>query len=228
VDQVDYDAIVTSEDGPQSQGARQFGVLAAFVVAGLLVCGVATELTLRVAGRVPNVFKPGPNFGAEGLFTLDPTTGWVNKPGRYQAFEPGNAWLTVTETGLRGTGLPIPSNGREFLIVGASCTQGYGVEDHETFTHGLSKRYSRFAFPNLASGGYSSVQSHLATSRYFDGLGDRPPPALVIYGFVGRVAGWNVASVAWIHQVINETGEYIVPPHVERDGDDWASIQEAS
>jgi hypothetical protein len=85
----------------------------------------------------------------------------------------------------------------------------------------LSRNFPDLAFSNLASGGYSSVQAHIAMNRYLDGLGAQSPPGLVIYGFVGRVAGWNVATASWVRQVINETGEYIVPPHVEAVGDQW-------
>jgi hypothetical protein len=219
--EAEYHRAVTFDRERPTRGRKQVAVLAAFVVGGVLVWGLGTELTLRATGRVPHEFKPSPNFGAEGVFMLDPVTGWVNKPGRYRSFEPGRAWLTITETGLRGTGLPAPSAATEVLIVGASCTQGYGVEDRETFTHGLSRNFPDLAFSNLASGGYNSVQSHIAMNRYLDGLGAQSPPALVIYGFVGRVAGWNVATASWVRQVINETGEFIVPPHVEAVGDEW-------
>ena len=51
------------------------------------------------------------------------------------------------------------------MVIGGSFSLGWGVNDEDTFSSKLQKKYTNFKVYNFGQGGYGSVQSLLLLER---------------------------------------------------------------
>ena len=96
-------------------------------------------------------------------FIQDEILGWKPKTGNFK-FEPwsknGNTTkLTNLEDGSRFTGKN--QEKRKVIFIGGSLTQGWAVDDSESFVWLLQEKKQDFNFINYGVGGYGGVQSLL-------------------------------------------------------------------
>lgn len=191
--------------------AKSLRALAAVVLVTLL-CAVAGEVVLRVAGIGPR----GPDLTVNDA-GFDPVLGWVRRAGTVTSSEAGHAELSFWPNGQRASWRePQRPAEKRVVVLGCSFSEGYGVRDEETYVWRLNERHPEIRFENLAVSGYGTYQALLRLEAL---LRDEPPPALVIYAFIGDHERRNVATLKWIESLRTSRGLFAIPPHVTLDGD---------
>jgi hypothetical protein len=185
------------------------------IVLTLVACFAAAFLAigegvLRYLGHTP---KPRTTEShLEGSWAaMDTRLGWVNRPGAYPSFDPGQRIMhfetdhTRRVTGQAKTAAP------GLLFVGCSFTQGYGVEDQQTFASILDDELPSMKVINFGTGGYGTYQSLL---RLRDELRTRNDVGYIVYPFIDDHPARNVAAASWIQSLELMDGSNFVPPHV--------------
>jgi hypothetical protein len=188
---------------------------------GLLLLTTALALTAAEFGvrrlgfrplalEVNELFRPDSKYG---WAQFDPAVGWRNKPGVFPSNEAGNASMTFWSDGRRSTRPdPSPLALPQVLFVGCSWTQGYGVQDEETFPYRFSEQNPKWDVENFGTGGYGAYQSLLRMRSVF--AEKKYSPKLVVYGYVDFHAYRDVAGYAWVKALRNVNGEFFAPPSV--------------
>ena len=126
---------------------------------------LATEVLLRIFGIGPwkNVLINDSVTGRE-IYTPDSTLGWIAKEGNYllhPSNPKGNQFhLTIEKDGQRKTGENNEGVDGEFLVIGGSFSQGWGVNDEDTFSSKLQKKHN-----NFKKKGYPLIQTVKARTR---------------------------------------------------------------
>ncbi len=133
-------------------------------------------------------------------FIQDEFLGWKPKTGNFK-FKPwsknGNPTnLTNLEDGRRFTG----KNQKEgkVIFIGGSLTQGWAVDDTESFVWLLQESRKDFNFRNYGVGGYGGVQSLLKLKEISNNTEDIKH---IIYGFIPHHEVRNIASGSWMYQL---------------------------
>ena len=133
-------------------------------------------------------------------FIQDEILGWKPKIGNFK-FKPWSkngkiTNLTNLEDGRRSTG----KNQKEekVIFIGGSLTQGWAVDDSESFVWLLQKKRKDFNFRNYAVGGYGGVQSLLKLKEISNNTKNIN---YIIYGFIPHHEVRNIASGSWMYQL---------------------------
>jgi hypothetical protein len=157
------------------------------------------EAYLRVSGSGP-ALEPPPVTPLDGLHMEDPILGWQNEPGEHVTArpggQPGQIRFTVLPDGSRTTGPPPLHPAAEVIVVGCSFTQGWGLDDAETYAWLLQERLPNVAVHNFGTGGYGTYQSLLRVERVL--AAPSPVPRFVVYGFAHFHEQRNVAAHDWL------------------------------
>ena len=133
-------------------------------------------------------------------FIQDEILGWKPKTGNFK-FEPwsknGNTTkLTNLEDGRRFTGKN--QEKRKVIFIGGSLTQGWAVDDSESFVWLLQEKKKDFNFINYGVGGYGGVQSLLKLKEISSNIDNIN---YIIYGFIPHHEVRNIASGSWMYQL---------------------------
>lgn len=133
-------------------------------------------------------------------FIQDEILGWKPKTGNFK-FEPwsknGNTTkLTNLEDGSRFTGKN--QEKRKVIFIGGSLTQGWAVDDSESFVWLLQEKKKDFNFINYGVGGYGGVQSLLKLKEISSNIDNIN---YIIYGFIPHHEVRNIASGSWMYQL---------------------------
>ena len=133
-------------------------------------------------------------------FIQDEILGWKPKTGNFK-FEPwsknGNTTkLTNLEDGSRFTGKN--QEKRKVIFIGGSLTQGWAVDDSESFVWLLQEKKQDFNFINYGVGGYGGVQSLLKLKEISSNIDNIN---YIIYGFIPHHEVRNIASGSWMYQL---------------------------
>ena len=103
--------------------------------------------------------------------------------------------MTFISHGQRLTRAKETVSNTEFVIVGGSYTQGWAIDNEETFSWKLQKQYPSLNVLNYGTGGYGSYQSLLVLEKELPRLAS---PKTVLYGFIQHHEDRNVASDYWL------------------------------
>jgi len=193
-------------------------VVAAVVATWILVSLAIAEGGPRLLGRRPwTPVDSGPKETA--LHEPDPTLGWVNKPGRY-VLPPHLAGgrervVTVLADHSRATapaGTSSAPDAQRVDLVGCSVTNGYGLSDADTFGWKLQAEHPDLRIVNFGTAAYGTYQSLLRMEKV---LAEKPPPRLVLYGFITQHEARNVATYDWLRGLaLNAERGHVAPPFV--------------
>jgi len=159
---------------------------------------VLIEILLRVTGSNPRIIR---DFSLNEPITNipDKNLGWSTKVGQH-IFKPWSdegkiTTLTINEDKSRFTG-----NGnfykKKIIFIGGSVTQGWAVDDLETFSSFLQKKTKKYKINNFGVGGYGGFQSLLLLEEIFNNYNDIE---LVVYGFTPHHEVRNVAAGSWMY-----------------------------
>ena len=161
---------------------------------------LTTEILLRIFGIGPwkNVFI-NDSVNGKQIYTSDSTLGWRAKEGNF-LFYPANAknkqfHISIKKDGQRKTGKNNESIDGEILVIGGSFSLGWGVNDEDTFSSKLQKKYNNFKVYNFGQAGYGSVQSLLLLEEKIPKM---KSPKLAIYGFIEHHEYRNTARGQWL------------------------------
>ena len=164
---------------------------------------IITLATIEIFLRI-FVIKPWEYLKVEDpLINLnDPVLGWKAKEGTYN-FSPmhrtGNSFsLKINKNGNRENGSSKIDNKNEILLIGGSFTQGWGVNDNETFSFKLQENYNNYKIYNFGQAGYGTIQSYLLLKEQ---LLKSKNPKLIIYGIIQHHEYRNIAHESWLRML---------------------------
>ena len=156
------------------------------------------EIILRYTGALP---RKNPDFTINEPLTniFDPVLGWAPKEGRHK-FKPWSkegkeTYLTINKDKSRLTG-DIDENKKKIIFIGGSITQGWAVNDDETFSSFVQKKDSNYKVFNFGVGGYGGYQSLLMLEKVFK---DKDKIKLVVYGLIPHHETRNTAAGSWMY-----------------------------
>lgn len=161
-----------------------FIIYLVFVVSLLFLA----EIILRGKGLRPWIVRrPDITWTpAERYHTSHPILGYITRPGEFRFTYKGGYTFKVTnlDNGLRITH-PLNSypgrSKKEIWIFGCSFTQGWSLNDEETYAWLLQEKFPDYEVVNFGVDGYSTVQS-LLQFRLALASGNRPALVIVAYG----------------------------------------------
>ena len=160
------------------------------------------------------VIKPWKNISIEdpSIFKPDSNLGWIAKEGSYN-FLPINKRgekfiMSFEKNGNRNIENINNNSKEEILVIGGSFTQGWGVNDNETFSYKLQNKYRNFKIYNFGQGGYGTIQTYLLLK---DQITKMNSPKLVIYGIIQHHEYRNIAHAGWLRML----SEYSSRGHVK-------------
>ena len=168
------------------------------ILISLVFSLIIVELLLRILGFNPWKYVSSQN---QKIFDYDQKIGWKSKQGVYDVIASDEfkikTILTILDDKSRYTGNNLSD--KKILIVGGSFTQGWGVNDNETFAYKLQNEFTNFKIKNYGQSGYSGVQSYLLLKELLD---SENKIKLVIYGFIDHHEYRNVARGEWLELLL--------------------------
>ena len=156
------------------------------------------ELVLRISGDSPRIDNLGRSSDPI-IYKKDNNIGWVHKTGKYQ-FKPWSnegkiTNFTIEKDGSRKNSVQ-KNSGANILFFGGSLTQGWAVDDEETFTKYFQELNKDFRVLNYGVGGYGGYQSlklQKKNSKNLDTIHH------IVYGFIDHHEVRNVAAGSWMY-----------------------------
>ncbi len=157
------------------------------------------EGSIRIFG-----FKPWKNYKTNQtiIFESINNLGWKSKKGIYTV-KAGSlntkSEITIGERGNRLNQIRGKSDGKpEIIFIGGSFTQGWGVNDNQTFVSKIQNNYKNFKILNFGQGGYGGVQSLILLK---DEIKNFKNTKLIVYGFIEHHQYRNVARSSWLESL---------------------------
>lgn len=200
---------VTPELQPPSRKKNILFSLVALILF-LLVSIIAAEAVSRWKGLRPwTVRRTSVILETPGSYnSKHPTLGYLTNPGAFRFSQPGAYKFTMTHrsNGLRITHpLDAYSNkGKsEIWIFGCSFTQGWTLDDNQTYAWVLQERLKDYEVVNFGVAGYGTVQSLIQCREALD-LGGKPAVAVLAYGSFHDIR--NTVTRGWIKRRLSTTG----------------------
>ena len=164
------------------------------IIFGLTFAIFLAEGFLRLLGYLPWKYE---DFNNIGIYEKDNVKGWISKKGIYEIIAPTkdkSKSIKILDEGGRYTGKN-NNNLNKILFIGGSFTQGWGVNDDETFSFKLQNQLANYKIKNYGQGGYSGVQSLLLLDEVLEKNNNTK---LVIYGYMDHHEYRNVARGSWL------------------------------
>ena len=168
----------------------------ALIVLSITFSLIIVEILLRITG-----YKPWKNYETNQNIIFEPikNLGWKSKKGTY-TISAGNtnnkSEISIGEKGNRLNQIEnIGGNKSKIIFVGGSFTQGWGVNDNQTFVSKIQNKYLNYNVLNFGQGGYGGVQSLILLK---DEIKNLKNTKLVVYGFIEHHQYRNVARSSWL------------------------------
>jgi hypothetical protein len=166
----------------------------------VIISLLAAEVLLRIFGIEPwkNILT-NDTINGKNIYTPDTTLGWKAKEGDYFLL-PTNPLdkqfhISIEKNGNRKTGENIESVNGEILVIGGSFSLGWGVNNKDTFSSKLQKKFNNFKVYNFGQAGYGTIQSLLLLKKQ---ISEMKVPKLIIYGFIEHHEYRNAARSQWL------------------------------
>ena len=168
------------------------------LLVSIILISIFLEIGLRVLGFKPwkyikrDLDEPITN-------QYDSKIGWKPKEGVY-TFPPfsqngKHTKFTVLKDGSRFSGKIKNNFEGEAALIGGSFTQGWAVDDKETFSWFLQKKLKKIKIKNYGVGGYGTYQSFLLLE---DLLKKENKIKIVIYFYINAHNSRNVGDASWL------------------------------
>ena len=147
------------------------------------------------------------------IFQYEKKLGWISKKGFYQmTFDENknpNSFITIEEKGNRFIENS-EENKESIIFIGGSFTQGWGINDNQTFSNLIKNYFQKYNVYNFGQSGYGGVQSLLLLQEI---IKEFKHPKLIIYGFIEHHEQRNVARSAWLETLLrySKRGHYNKP-----------------
>ena len=171
----------------------------ALIVLSITFSLIIVEILLRITG-----YKPWKNYETNQNIIFEPikNLGWKSKKGTY-TISAGNtnnkSEISIGDKGNRLNQIEnIGGNKSKIIFVGGSFTQGWGVNDNQTFVSKIQNKYLNYNVLNFGQGGYGGVQSLILLK---DEIKNLKNIKLVVYGFIEHHQYRNVARSSWLESL---------------------------
>ena len=159
---------------------------------------LVSEILLRAFGLEPWSYA-SVDSREPTMHEPDPVLGWRSNKGAYLVppYHPSGQAIHMTfeEDGKRRTGGKSGASDGEIIVVGGSVSQGWAINDWETYAWKLQERYPSFEVINYGTGGYGGYQSLLVLEQQLPEISN---PRFVLYGFIQHHERRNVAPASWL------------------------------
>ena len=166
------------------------------LLTSIILSLVLVEIFLRIFGHTTFKYSTKPNNEpVTNVYNKD--LGWKPKIGIFK-FEPWSddgkpVNLTSTKNG-RVDKIDNPELQR-ILFLGGSFTQGFAVNDNETFVFNLQEKFKNFNLENYGVGGYGTYQNLILLRKL---ISKNKDIKMVIYGYVEHHDVRNIAQDSWL------------------------------
>ena len=156
------------------------------------------EICLRILG-----FEPWQNIKYDLNEPItnqyDSKIGWRPKQGNY-IFPPFSedgkfTNFTILEDGSRLTGKVKKKSLEKVLFIGGSFTQGWAVDDQETFPWFLQEKLKDYNVKNYGVGGYGTYQSFLLLEEILKKNNDIK---MIVYSYINAHRSRNIGDASWL------------------------------
>lgn len=178
---------------------KKFFILIIIITLSLL----SLELMLRFFGYTNWTYKKEDH---SNINKIDTTKGWIAKKGSHLVIASKKYMektrINILEDGNRFTGVSSKKK-EKIIIIGGSFTQGWGVNDHETYSFKLQSKLKDYEVINFGQSGYGTVQSYLLLKEVFNKYNNIK---LVFYGFIDHHEYRNVARGEWLETLLKYSG----------------------
>ncbi len=160
---------------------------------------IIVEILLRMAG-----FKPWKNYETNQNIIFEPNNklGWKSKKGTYTIRAGSANYKSKISIGDKGNRLNqienVSGKKSKIIFIGGSFTQGWGVNDDQTFVSKIQNKYQNFNILNFGQGGYGGFQSLILLK---DEIKNFTNTELVVYGFIEHHQYRNVARSSWLESL---------------------------
>ena len=129
----------------------------------------------------------------------DSKIGWKPKEGAYifPPFSENGKYtkFTISKDGSRFTGKINDNPKEKAVFIGGSFTQGWAVDDQETFTWYLQQKLKNISIKNYGVGGYGTYQSLLLLEEIIKQDNDIK---IVIYSYIRAHPSRNIGDASWL------------------------------
>ena len=140
----------------------------------------------------------------EGIYIFPP----FSENGKYTKF-------TILKDGSRFSGKMSNDSEGDVVFIGGSFTQGWAVDDQETFSWFLQKKLTNLKVKNYGVGGYGTYQSFLLLE---DILKNKNNIKIIIYSYIGAHPARNIGDASWLSNLSKfSRREYPSLPYAELD-----------
>jgi hypothetical protein len=171
------------------------------IIFSVFISLIIVEVLLQLIGFKPWKYEKSES-GNQEIFKKDNELGWVAKKGIYELNINSNVKskikFTIEDGGNRQTSIDNLKKNNIFFI-GGSFTQGWGVNDDNTFAHLIQNKFNNYKVYNFAQSGYGGVQSLLLLKRK---LKNYKSTKLIVYGFIEHHEQRNVARKNWLETLL--------------------------
>jgi len=166
------------------------------IIFGLFLSFITMECILYIKGYPSNGiildYQPGSH-------EPDLTLGWKHKPGTYYFADSRPSFPTLKVSylpdGSRATNDNPTNTSADLLLLGCSFTEGFGLDDKNTFAWKLQQLLADISVRNFGTAGYGTLQSFLIEKQLL-ALHANSPPRAIIYGFADFHQVRNVKNPA--------------------------------
>ena len=137
---------------------------------------------------------------AKSFYRADPSLGYLPMPGTFEVTLPGPYSFTIThgQNGLRITH-PLETHPRveerEIWIFGCSFTEGWTVNDQDTYPWLLQAQMKNYEVVNFAVSGYGTLQSLI---QFREALKNGKKPAVVVLSYASFHDRRNTLARSWM------------------------------
>jgi len=166
------------------------------LLTSIILSLVLVEIFLRILGHTTFKYSTKPNNEpVTNVYNKD--LGWRPKVGIFQ-FEPwSNEGKLTTLTSSKNGRVDKIDNPelQRILFLGGSFTQGFAVNDNETFIFNLQEKFKNFNLENYGVGGYGTYQNLILLRKL---ISENKDIKMVIYGYVEHHDVRNIAQDSWL------------------------------
>lgn len=205
-----------NSNDPQPLSRRKRFLFASIIsLVAVIFFLLVSEIVLRRKVGVWDVRSPASLVKldpAKPYYRNDPALGYLPLPGSFKITLPGPYTFRIThaENGLRitrPTGSQVANKKGEIWLFGCSYTEGWTLNDEDTFGWLLQAGITNYEVVNFGVSGYGNVQSLI---QLREGLKNGVKPAVVVLNYASFHDRRNTLARSWMKQrVISRPNAYL-------------------